>query len=734
MVARWSMPNCEGELSGADNLALYAPRYLSCHKCFHLVKVCFLGAMVLSTGSYSALGDVGSEGVYSRPPAVPLVVHDPYFSIWSFGDQLSEDWPRHWTGRPHALACMIRVDGNCYRLMGRPVEEIPPMPQVALAVFPTRTTYRWKIPEVQVQLTFLTPALPHNLEVLARPVTYVIWEIHSADGNTHLVDLYYDNTAELAVNEPTQLVTWDRGSTEHLVWMRVGTVDQPILAKAGDDLRIDWGYAYVAVPIGEDVRTVIGPHDACRRLFAATGNIPEGDDRQKPRPARDRWPVLSCAWSGRVGPDKPIRWYLLLGYDDLFSIEYLGERLKPWWRKEAETFPDLLTVANTELPHLQARCERFDHELLEDAQRLGGEGYAALVALAFRQTLGGHKLVVGPTDEPMLFSKECFSNGCIGTVDVMYPASPFFMLFNNVLLKATVLPVLEYAVSPRWKFPFAPHDLGTYPLANGQVYGGGEKSEEGQMPVEESGNMLIVIYAISALDENVEFAERYWPLLARWADYLAERGFDPENQLCTDDFTGPLAHNCNLSLKAIVALGCYAEMCRMAGRVEEAKRFRRLAEDFAGQWIRAADDGDHYRLAFDRPGTWSQKYNLVWDKIFGLNLFPPEVRQKEIAFYKKQLLPYGLPLDNRALFTKTDWQVWTATLADSREEFDTLMRPIYRFLNETPDRVPLTDWYWAHDGRLRGFRARPVIGGIFIPFLNDPALWAKWQKFASRFP
>jgi hypothetical protein len=308
------------------------------------------------------------------------------------------------------------------------------------------------------------------------------------------------------------------------------------------------------------------------------------------------------------------------------------------------------------------------------------------------------------------------------------------MLFNNVLLKATVLPVLEYAVSPRWKFPFAPHDLGTYPLANGQVYGGGEKSEEGQMPVEESGNMLIVIYAISTLDENVEFAERYWPLLARWADYLAERGFDPENQLCTDDFTGPLAHNCNLSLKAIVALGCYAEMCRMAGRVEEAKRFRRLAEDFAGQWIRAADDGDHYRLAFDRPGTWSQKYNLVWDKIFGLNLFPPEVRQKEIAFYKKQLLPYGLPLDNRALFTKTDWQVWTATLADSREEFDTLMRPIYRFLNETPDRVPLTDWYWAHDGRLRGFRARPVIGGIFIPFLNDPALWAKWQKFASRFP
>ncbi len=730
MESRRSMPKSEGELPRSGILALFAPRYLTCHKSWHLIKVCFLGAMMLSTGRYSSPGDVGSEGLYFRPPAVPLVVHDPYFSIWSFSDQLSGDWPRHWTGRPHALACMIRVDGNCYRLMGRPMEEIPTMLQVALEVFPTRTIYRWQNSEVQVQLTFLTPALPHSLEVLARPVTYLIWEIHSADGHTHLVDLYYDNSAELAVNEPSQPVTWDRGSTEALLWMRVGTVDQPILAKAGDDLRIDWGYAYVAVPKAEDVSTVIAPHDACRRLFAAIGRIPEWDDQQKPRPAQERWPVLSCAWSGRVGPSKPIRWHLLLGYDDLFSIEYLGERLRPWWRKELETFPDILTVANSELPELQARCERFDHELLEDARRLGGEGYAALVALAFRQTLGGHKLVIGSTGEPMLFSKECFSNGCIGTVDVMYPASPFFMLFNNVLLKATVLPVLEYAASPRWKFPFPPHDLGTYPLANGQVYGGGEKSEEGQMPVEESGNMLIVMYAISILDGNVEFAKRYWSLITRWANYLAEKGFDPENQLCTDDFTGPLAHNCNLSVKAIVALGCYAEVCRMAGKLEEANWFRRLAEDFAGQWVRAADDGDHYRLAFDRPGTWSQKYNLVWDKIFGLNLFPPEVRPKEIAFYKKQLLPYGLPLDNRALFTKTDWQVWTATLADSREDFDTLMRPIYRFLNETPDRVPLTDWYWAHDGRLRGFRARPVIGGIFIPFLNDRLLWAKWQKFA----
>jgi hypothetical protein len=623
---------------------------------------------------------------------------------------------------------MIRVDGKAYRLMGLPIAELSPMPQEELEVFPTRTIYCWRTAEVEVQLTFLTPALPQEVDVLARPVTYLFWHVRSVDGQTHLVDIYYDNSAELAVNEPGQMVCWQRGRAGNLLWMRVGTVDQPILAKAGDDLRIDWGYAYVAVRDGPGVQTAMSAHDACRWLFAATGHLPEGDDGRQPRAANDRWPVLACAWSGHVAPSRPFECYLLLAYDDILSVEYLGQRLRPWWRRSFSSAEELLLAADRDREILRKRCEHLDTELLADARQVGGDGFAQLISLAYRQTLGGHKLVEGPSGEPWLFSKECFSNGCIGTVDVMYPASPMFMLLSNQLLKGTVIPVLEYATSPRWKFPFAPHDLGTYPLANGQVYGGGEVREEGQMPVEECGNLLIVCTVICRLDGTAQFAERYWPLLSRWAQYLAAKGFDPENQLCTDDFTGPLAHNCNLSVKAIVALGCFAELCRLTGRSAEADHYRSLAEEFARQWIRAADDGDHFRLAFDRPGTWSQKYNLVWDKLLKLGLFPEEVRAKEVRFYRQQLLPYGLPLDNRAQFTKTDWQVWTATLADSRQDFDLLMKPVYRFVNETPDRVPLTDWYWAQDGRLRGFRARPVIGGVFIPFLAVPEIWEKWQR------
>jgi hypothetical protein len=429
---------------------------------------------------------------------------------------------------------------------------------------------------------------------------------------------------------------------------------------------------------------------------------------------------------GKVGA-QPVSRHLILAYDDLYSIEYMGQKLRPWWRRKGAEATDLLKTAVGQYDGLRRRCEEFDQALVADLERVGGPGYADLCALAYRQAIGAHKLVAAPDGRPMLFSKECFSNGCIATVDVAYPASPIFMLFSNELLKATVTPVLDYAASDRWRFPFAPHDLGTYPKANGQVYGGGEKSEANQMPVEESGNLLLIAAVICQLDGNASYVQRYWPVLQRWARYLKEKGLDPENQLCTDDFAGHLAHNANLSLKAILALGAYARMCDMAGSKEDAAEYRKAAEAFAKEWAKLADDGSHYRLAFDKPGTWSQKYNLVWDKLLGLGLFPPEVARKEIAFYKTKLNRFGLPLDNRESYTKTDWEVWTATLAESREDFDALMRPVYGFVDQTPTRVPLTDWYMTLDAKQRGFQARPVIGGVFIKMLSDAAAWRKWS-------
>ena len=329
----------------------------------------------------------------------------------------------------------------------------------------------------------------------------------------------------------------------------------------------------------------------------------------------------------------------------------------------------------------------------------------------------------------MLFPKENSSNGCVATVDVIYPAAPQFLLMGPTYAKALVAPALIYSTSPRWKFPFAPHDVGTYPQANGQVYGGGESStnEADMMPVEESGNMILLCAAIAKMDGNADFATRFWPQLTRWEAYLEKYGEDPENQLCTDDFMGHLAHNANLSVKAILAIAAYGELCKMRGDAVAAAKYRTLARDNARHWMKMAGDGDHYRIAFDRPNTWSQKYNLVWDKLLGLDIFPPEVARQEVAYYKK-----AAPALRRA-----------ARLADPAHQ-DRLV-PLERDPGDRPGRLrgdrradlrlprttrpralPFVDSYLTDNQRSDGMRARPVIGGVFIKMLEDPATWKKW--------
>jgi Glutaminase A six helical-hairpin domain len=413
-------------------------------------------------------------------------------------------------------------------------------------------------------------------------------------------------------------------------------------------------------------------------------------------------------------------------------VEYFNRKLRPYWRKGEMDAAGLLKAAARDYASLKRQCEAFDAELMADLRKVGGEEYARIAALAFRQTIAAHKLTSDWDGTPLLFSKENFSNGSIGTVDVTYPSSPFFLLFNPKLLMAQIKPVLDYAKSPRWRFPFAPHDLGTYPLADGQTYGGGEKSEEDQMPVEESGNILLMVAALAKVEGNARFAEQYWPLLTKWAEYLRDKGLDPENQLSTDDFAGHLAHNTNLSVKAILALGSYAMLSEMLSKKAEAKSYRQIAEAMVEKWIKMADDGDHYRLVFDKGGSWSQKYNLVWDRLLGLKLFPPQIARRELAFYKKKQNKYGLPLDNRETYTKLDWIVWTATMAESDEDFKAFVAPIYKFLNETPSSVPITDWYGTIDGKQRGFQARSVVGGIYIKMLADEAIWKKWSSRASK--
>ena len=663
-----------------------------------------------------------------RAPSVPLVAHDPYFSIWSPGNNLYDCETVHWTGRSQPLHSILRIDGKAYRVMGSQPSELEPIRQTGIKVLPTRSIYSFQNSMVAIEMIFTTPALVSNLDVLSRPVTYITWNIRAVDGKTHSVQLYFDCGAEIAVDTPDQTVQWSLLGIKGLKMLKLGSSEQPVLKKKGDDRRIDWGYAYLVVPETLQAQQLVGERKKLFSGFISNGTLPTSSDLSQPHKVSEGKVTMASAWNvGNVGKNN-VSSTVMLAYDDIFSVRYFDANLSAYWKRNGTAIEQLLPLALQEYPGLAAQCAAFDTELIRDLEAVGGSKYATMTALVYRQCLAAHKLVADENGASLIFSKENFSNGCMATIDVIYPASPFFFLFSSALTKAMLQPIFAYAKSTRWRFPFAPHDLGTYPFATGQVYGGGEKTEENQMPVEETGNMVIMTAALSKMEGNANFAQDNWPVLEKWSEYLLTKGFDPENQLCTDDFAGHLAHNINLSAKAIEALGCYALLCDMTGRKEKAVEIRKKAELMASEWIKQSGEDDHTRLAFDRPGTWSQKYNLVWDKLLGLNLFPNEILQKEIRYYQTVQAEFGLPLDSRQRYTKNDWITWTATMADSKEGFQSLFDPVWQFANHTPQRVPVSDWYIVDNAYMVGFQARSVVGGFFIKMLSDKEIWNKWVK------
>lgn len=710
-------------------------------------RAALLAAAILVLFSASALSSSAETSgtiAGARPPAVPLVTHTPFFSIWSAADALTQKDTEHWTGTTQPIAGLIRVDGQAYRVIGEEPEDVPALRQTSREITMTRSIYEFANPAVRVRLTFMSPLLPDDLDVLARPATYVIWDVASADGKPHEVSIALGAGGELAVNQADEAVDCEREDIPGLTAMRVGSHEQPVLATKGDDHRINWGYCYLCT--GDENSTgAAGSRSDMSESFAKTGRLPASTTTGS-QVVKDASLMIFVAENlGNVTGE--VTRFQVLAYDELYSINYFGTHLQPYWRRNGADAAALLKQAVGEMKTVRQKCESFDRELHDDAVRAGGEKYAWLCALAYRQTIAGCGLAADANGAPLLFPKECFSNGCISTVDVLFPMCPELLLLSPALTKAVAVPVMDYAASRLWPYPYAPHDLGTYPFATGQVYGMGGTDAD-RMPVEESGNMLILLAALAHAEGNAEFVKPYMPMLTRWADYLAKEGFDPATQLSTDDFAGHLARNANLAVKAILGVRAMADLCRMTGD-SKSDAYAALAKEGVGAWMKSGWLGDRSALAFGTTNTWSLKYNLAWDRVLGYDIFPPEVAAKEVAFYLKRMRPYGVPLDSRESLDrpgmcKVDWTIWAASLGGTRETIEAFSGPLFAFYSSTPDREAMCDWfssvtgravhYGNRNGREIGFRARPVVGAVFLPLLNDANTWKKWVARAGDNP
>ena len=655
----------------------------------------------------------------NKAPAYPLITHDPYFSIWSMTDTLNASPTKHWTGADQPLIGLIKADGRTYRVIGSSSKEHENITddqpaeinaeQKNVTINATQTIYDFSCGPLDATITFTSPLLLKDLDILSRPVSYITYSVRSNDGKTHDVQVYFGASTNIAVNTPEQEVVTDAYTGLQLNILKAGTKEQPVLQKKGDDLRIDWGYMYVAVPVtakavqyitraGETIHTFL-------KLSGSQKKIPVAKSSGK------KLVLNTLIDLGKVSSAAKEQ-YFLLGYDDIYSIQYFKQNLKPWWNRNGDqTIEKQLSRAATDYKNVMQKCRDWNESLKDELEKAGGKKYAGLCIIAYRQSIAAHKLLQSPQKEMLFLSKENFSNGSINTVDVTYPSAPLFIAYNTELMKGMLNGIFYFSESGKWDKSFAAHDLGTYPIANGQTYGEG-------MPVEESGNMTILTAAIARAEGNANYAKKHWETLTTWTNYLLKEGFDPANQLCTDDFAGHLARNVNLSAKAIVGIGCYGMLADMLGMKEIAETYTDTAKNMAKRWMQMSDKGDHYSLTFEREDSWSQKYNMVWDKVLNLGIFPKEAYEKEIKYYLTKQNKFGLPLDSRKTYTKSDWVMWTATLADNQQNFEALIDPVYKYATETPTRVPLSDWHETTNGKQVGFQARSVVAGYFMKLLD----------------
>ena len=651
--------------------------------------------------------------MFTRLPAYPLITNDPYLSIWSNTDHPAESDTIHWSGARKRLVLSAIADGVEYALVG--LADAKRAELTGREVTATSTKYTFRLGEIELSVAFRAPLLLDDLRLTSIPVTYVHITARSLDGQTHKAEVkltWHDDICHDGVSTEPLIGKSYASDDIHIAWM--GRKSQPMLGQSSDHITIDWGYAYILsdTPV------------AFRRISGHWG--------------------LECVKTIAVGA-KDAEECIMLAYDDVASIDYFGYIAQAYYHAwNGESFIKAVKSCFRERDKIFGRMTAFDEQFTADALAAGGEDYRTIVAAAYRQSIAAHKLIADRDGWPVFLSKENDSNGCIGTVDVSYPSIPLYLLYNPELVFAMARPVLEFARMPVWKYDFAPHDVGRYPYATGQVYGlapsclddacdptwagdvypplylydGAENiyRDKGQMPVEESGNMILMLAAALKAGGDERFVKLHLDLLEKWVKYLEKYGADPGEQLCTDDFAGHLAHNVNLAIKAVCGLAAYAYIMEHFGESQQAAHYHECAKKMARSIVEKSRNGNGTGLTLDGTG-WSLKYNAVWDVFFGFGLFDDSFFSEETRRYLDEANAFGVPLDSRADYTKSDWQLWAASLSRSPEVVAELSRPMAKFLEETATRVPFSDWYDTKTGKYIAFIARSVQGGLFMPML-----------------
>ena len=631
-------------------------------------------------------------------PSYPIATIDPHFSIWSKAERINEDDTYLWCGIRKKIEGTLTLDGESFTFLGKNKNAV--IPQTDCIITPYVSDYIFENEKVKLRFRTWTPFLFDDFNLFSLPVSYFETTVTSLDGEKHNVEVTFTCFDELCQGKKKTIVNKYTEKFAGTTLIKMGLTDQKPLNDSGDTFAADWGYVCL---MGGDVKAT-----------------------------KQGITVTNTAFGSKLA-----NFTSILAYDDVYSINYFGEKLKGLWTEGFKGIEEGMKYCLDNKKALFDRIRAQEKMIISDAKKFG-KAYTDMLSAAARQVLAGHKLVRSAKDGLLYLSKECHSNGCINTVDVSYPAAPMYLIYTPELVKAMLTGIFRFAQSDLWQADYAPHDIGRYPIACGQVYALANplyladtkhsypniyKSKSFgiytplfQMPVEECGNMLILSWAYYTASKDKKFLEDYYNTLSTWAKYLVNKGVILDNQLCTDDFAGHSKKNVNLAIKGIMGIACFA---KISDTLQIKNNFMETAKAYADNLVSHCGDGEYLPFSLDKTDSWSLKYNLVWDELFKFNLFDRKYFKGESEKYLSELNAYGVPLDHRKSFTKTDWMLWAACLDETGKSVGLFSERILNYLAMTKDKTCFSDWIDTKEAKQSGFDHRTVQAGLWMPVLKE---------------
>ncbi len=643
--------------------------------------------------------------------AYPLFVKDPNFSFWLSGDYLNKDKVIHWAGDIKNFLGYIEYENKKYRFLGSDnnIEEIK---QIDLCVDLMSTHFVFQNDDLELTVSFTSPLPLDDILLLSNPCCFFEYNIKPKRKIDEIkLSLCLGN--EIAYST-VDYIRKDIIKVDNKEIVYFGLEKQQLLVNSADYVYPQSGYYYLM----SDICDLLDNDYAIKGM-----NI-------------------------HKGIDKEINGKILFGVDDVCSIYYYGEILNGYYFDVTKNsmFSCLIDTFNR-YEEIKNHCTLFSNKVIEDAIEFGPD-YVNIIKSSYMQSIAAHKLVRTRDGRILFLSKENGSDGCIATVDVTYPVMPLFLIYNPKLIEGMLTPIFDFSRMSVWEFPFAPHDAGVYPYCLGQFYAIYNKDSkyqksitfrkddygvlpryfeypkgmniynyDKQMPVEESSNMLIVSYLLFKETNNIDYISKNIDLLNTWANYLISKDILPESQLCTDDFAGHTKGNINLAIKAIVGIKAYGKLLNALNKdgnsyIGEANRRRDLL-------LKEVKNGI---LPLNKDSNlFSLKYNLLADLMCETNLFNSELSNNEKEVYINEMLEYGIPLDGRNSYSKTDWQIWISAIYGNSEFSKEIYKRINKYICSSIIRIPFSDFYDCIEGKPiyyeehKAFINRPVQGGCFAP-------------------